>query len=304
MNPNVKISVVIPAYNSAAFIQKTLDAVLQQSLPAFEIIVLDDGSKDDTVAILNSYRPRITIRQQQNKGVAASRNSLCQLAQGELVAFLDHDDIWHPRYLEVQARMYLEHPSAVAFFTGHVDFHGHGGYHWNADGSVELEDVQVIEPMSFLTQYNTKAGLFGSASFFCVPKRVLANIGDEPFDKRVAGVDDSYFCTLLPLLGSVVYCERPLVAYRIIREAQSTDKVKAFGLWVKVFELLEARYRAAAPPPLRRVFQTAFASKRRQCAKRLIGAGRTSEARQQLWRSLGNTFNPASVPFVQNICKV
>jgi len=62
----MKVSVVIPTYNSAEFIKTTLDSVLNQTLPPYEILVLDDGSTDDTISILNAYKSRITLYQQQN----------------------------------------------------------------------------------------------------------------------------------------------------------------------------------------------------------------------------------------------
>src|SRR6185436_11096286 len=99
---DVKISVAIPTYNSSAFIKSTLDSVLHQTVPPDEILVLDDGSTDNTVSILNSYKPQVTVFQRQNRGVASARNILCDLTRGELIAFLDHDDIWHPNYLESQ----------------------------------------------------------------------------------------------------------------------------------------------------------------------------------------------------------
>jgi glycosyltransferase involved in cell wall biosynthesis len=291
----MNLSVVIPTYNSSRTIQSTLNSVLKQTLQPEEILVLDDGSSDNTVSLLSAYHPRVTVFHQENKGVASARNTLCRRANSDLVAFLDHDDVWHPRYLEIQAGLYHRHPQAVAMFTGHTDFFGYADYEWK-DGAVGgTGTVTLKSPLSFLEMYNTKAGLFGSASFFCVPKKVLLEIGPEPFQPLVSGVDDSYLCTLLPLYGPVVYLEEPLVAYRIIREAQSTDKVKAFGLWVKVFEILENRYTSDADPQLRRAFQFAFASKRRQFAKRLFGVGRTGEGREQLYASLRNCSGTSSI---------
>lgn len=291
----MKVSVVIPTYNSAKVIQATLDSVLRQSAPPDEILVLDDGSTDNTVSLLNSYAPRITVFQQANRGVAHARNVLCARAQGDLVAFLDHDDIWHPRYLEVQNKLYSKYPKAVAFFTGHVNFYGYGNYEWSHNRFDAGTSTEIIDPLRFFKRYNTTTGLFGSASFFCVPKRVLAEIGNEPFSEKVSGVDDSYLCTVLPLMGPVVYSPVPLVAYRLTKEAQSTNKLRAFELWTELFELLEAQYRHLPDKKLSRTFRTAFASKRRQYAKRLMGASKVSEARRQLFLSLKKSNNPLSL---------
>ena len=85
-----------------------------------------------------------------------------------------------------------------------------------------------------------------------------------------------------------------LVAYRFTKNAQSTNKLRDLGLWVKVFQLLEDRFRNLPDLELSKAFEAAFAAKRRQYAKRLMGAGQTSEAKRQLWLSLFNTKNPMS----------
>jgi glycosyltransferase involved in cell wall biosynthesis len=289
----VRISVVIPTYNSSLTIQATLHSVLQQTLPPDEILVLDDGSSDDTVAILNAYRPRVTVMQQENRGVAASRNFLCERASGDLVAFVDHDDIWHAKYLEVQQKAFADHPDACAFFTWHVNFGGHGNYQWESDSPKLTSGMEVISPLDFLKRYNETTGYFASMSYCCVSKRVLTAIGKEPF--CLSGVDDSYLCTTLPLYGDVVYTPLPLVAYRVTSTAQSVDRLKMFGLWVRVFELLESRYERRAEPTLRRAFKIAFASRKRQYGKLLMAAGKEAEARKQFWQSIGRSAVPSSV---------
>ena len=291
----MRVSVIIPTYNSARTIQTTLASVLCQNLAPLEILALDDGSTDNTIAVLRSYIPHVTVIQQPNRGVAAARNSLVARAQGDLVAFLDHDDIWHPTYLEVQATLYKRFPEVVASFTGHVNFYGYGQYEWNENRCEVDRRTCVMDPVEFFRLYDTGPGRFGSASFLCVPKSVLKAIGDEPFLENASGADDNYFCRLLPLLGPVVYAPVPLVAYRITNEAQSRDQLKAFKLGVDVFQALEKRYRDSPELVLRREFSRAFASKRRQYAKTLLSAGRTSDARMELWCSLMNSFAPESI---------
>ena len=287
------ISVVIPAYNGSRTIRATLDSVLQQTLPADEILVLDDGSTDDTAAILYSYSPRVKVLQQENRGVAAARNTLCEHACGDLIAFVDQDDIWHPRYLETQHKSFEDHPTASAFFTWHLNFGGLGNYQWDVEPPRIAVDTEVIRPLDFLKRYNEATGYFASMSYCCVPKRVLTNIGKEPF--RLSGVDDSYLCTTLPLCGEVVYTPSPLVAYRVTDTAQSVDRLKMFGLWVRVFELLELRYEREAELQLKREFRIAFASRKRQYGKLLMAAGRAREARQQFRQSIGKSGIPYSV---------
>jgi glycosyltransferase involved in cell wall biosynthesis len=289
----MKISVVIPTYNSAATIRLTLDSVLAQTSPPDEIIVLDDGSADATPSIVGAYVPQVTLHRQKNHGVAHARNVLCNLAQGDLLAFLDHDDLWHPRYLETQLRLFELYPDAGASFTSHVNFDGSGLYAWPHQTSEASGRVEVIDSLDFFVQYNKATGPFGSMSYCCLPKSTLVDLGADPF--RVSGVDDSYLCCKLALTGRpVIFSHAPLVAYRLAPEAQSNNKLRADGLWVDVFQALESRFLQESDSRIRVAFRAAFAAKRRSYAKVLMGVGKSDEARSQLRVSLLNSFGLTS----------
>ncbi len=96
-----KVSVVIPAYNIAAFVKETLDSVFAQTYNNFEVILVNDGSEDTTEleTVLKPYFDRIVYAEQENLGASQARNSAICLARGELLAFLDGDDIWLPDFL-------------------------------------------------------------------------------------------------------------------------------------------------------------------------------------------------------------
>ena len=96
------VSVVIPTFNGERFIGETLRAVLAQSHPAVEIIVVDDGSSDATCRLVRDTAPQARLLQQQNARVSAARNRGLDAARGEFVVFLDQDDVWHPQQLARQ----------------------------------------------------------------------------------------------------------------------------------------------------------------------------------------------------------
>ena len=105
------VSVVIPLYNKAPHISRAINSVLGQTSPPEEIIVIDDGSTDGGGDIVKAYQdPRIRYIRQENQGVSAARNRGIELAKGELIAFLDADDAWKPKFLETISEMRSLYP--------------------------------------------------------------------------------------------------------------------------------------------------------------------------------------------------
>jgi glycosyltransferase involved in cell wall biosynthesis len=114
----IRVSVVIPAYNAARFISETIHSARAQTLQPFEIIVVDDGSSDDTAVVAAALGCRV-IRQ-SNGGVCAARNAGILAARAEWVALLDHDDIWEPRKLERQSDALALRPDVTCVATDFV----------------------------------------------------------------------------------------------------------------------------------------------------------------------------------------
>jgi glycosyltransferase involved in cell wall biosynthesis len=110
---SISISVIIPCYNGARFLRDTLQSVLVQTLPPLEVIVVDDGSTDDSAAIAESYGPPVRVIRQSNQGESVARNRAISEARGEWVAFLDADDLWLPEKLAAQAKLMTPAVGAV-----------------------------------------------------------------------------------------------------------------------------------------------------------------------------------------------
>ena len=104
----IKFSVIIPVYNRAKTIQRAIDSVLNQNYSPLEIIVIDDGSTDETPQIIEKYGDKINIIHQANRGVSAARNKGIKAARGEWIALLDSDDEWLPHKLKLQQDFILE----------------------------------------------------------------------------------------------------------------------------------------------------------------------------------------------------
>jgi glycosyltransferase involved in cell wall biosynthesis len=107
---NKFISVVIPTYNRASFLKEAIDSVLSQIYRDFELIVVDDGSTDDTPKLLLSYGKKIKVITKANKGPSSARNRGIKAAKGKWIAFLDSDDVWKPDKLEKQVQFIKENP--------------------------------------------------------------------------------------------------------------------------------------------------------------------------------------------------
>lgn len=110
-----KVSIITPVYNSSAFIADTIRSVLHQTYDEWELILVDDGSTDDSVSVIQSFRDdRIRlIRLSQNSGPAIARNIAIEASTGRFIAFLDSDDVWLPQKLEKQLRFMLAQDAAV-----------------------------------------------------------------------------------------------------------------------------------------------------------------------------------------------
>lgn len=139
------VSVVVPVYNGSKYIQKAIESVLSQTYKNYEIIVIDDGSTDDTRQKLHVYHEHIRYVFQQNRGSAAARNLGINLAKGELIAFLDSDDFWTmPEKLEKQVACFQANPDLGGINTGWRIVDGEGKHiktvqPWHKAPNLDLE---------------------------------------------------------------------------------------------------------------------------------------------------------------------
>jgi glycosyltransferase involved in cell wall biosynthesis len=284
----MNFTAAICVYNAEQTIKAAVESVLRQELQPIEFLVVDDGSTDGTVSLIESFGPRVTLLKQQHGGVSDARNKVCREARGDFIAFLDSDDIWHPSYLRAHAALARQCSDASAFFTGHVNFSGCDEYAWNESINIEPLEYRTIPASEFIASYNRCPSPFNSMSFCSIPTELLRKLGTSPFPPEVGGVEDTYLLNVLPNLAPVVaYTPAPLVAYRISDSSLSADRLRTMGLIVAAFELLAKR---RDDPLVRRTplktFNMAFAAWRRSYARFLLGVGRIFEARSQLWRSV------------------
>lgn len=193
------ISVIIPTFNRAHVLRHAIDSALAQTCPTFEIIVVDDGSTDETPALLAEYGDRVRVVRQTNQGVAAARNAGIAIARGDLIALLDSDDVWMARKLEKQVARFEADPELGLVHCG-ADF---------VDTGVSLEGMEgwvAAEMLRF-----DREVIIACGSGVVVPRRVAEELGG--FDARMGASEDWDFCYRLATRHRIAFVKEALVRY-------------------------------------------------------------------------------------------
>ncbi|GGD16795.1 glycosyltransferase family 2 protein [Hyunsoonleella pacifica] len=118
---NLKVSIITPTYNSESFIQTTIRSVIDQTYTNWELLIIDDASTDNTLNIVNKFTSKhknkniYVIKNHSNQGAAITRNQGIENASGDIIAFLDSDDVWKPSKLEKQVKFMINHDIDVCF---------------------------------------------------------------------------------------------------------------------------------------------------------------------------------------------
>jgi len=123
-----KVSIIIPAYNKQDSISETLNSIYKQTFSNFEIIVIDDGSKDNTKQVVESFEKDVVYIYQENQGQGAARNEGIKAAKGDYIVFLDADDYWEPEFLETCYHFMEAHPDLVAVNTAQKSYYNETDY--------------------------------------------------------------------------------------------------------------------------------------------------------------------------------
>ncbi len=116
----VEVSVIIPTYNRASFLKEAIESVLNQEYSNYELIIIDDGSIDNTKEIIKLFEGKLKYYYQPHKGVSPARNAGLKLAQGNFIAFLDSDDLWKKEKLKVQMEFMKSHPEIKVCYTEEI----------------------------------------------------------------------------------------------------------------------------------------------------------------------------------------
>lgn len=208
-----KVSVVIPVFNGEHFIRQTIESVLAQTFQDFEIIVVDDGSTDSTAEIVKAFGCKVAYQYQPNAGADIAYNAGIAVASGEYVAFLDHDDGWHPEKLAKQVAILDRYPTVGLTYTEveYVDEHGKA---LNKTTWVKKRKVKTDLTGDFRSILFNK---FPCAipSAMMIRRKILDQIGGFDPDLPANGHGDVEMCILAGQISQLYFTVRPLTQYRI-----------------------------------------------------------------------------------------
>ena len=204
MSESPRVSVVIPNYNYARFVDAAVESALGQTLPPLEVIVVDNGSTDNSLEVLKKFGEKIRVIAQENRGQAGSRNRGMVEARGEFVAFLDADDLWRANKLEKQMKLFSDSEVGLvccALEKVHAD----------------LTPISVIEPKKrgwVLPDFALGVGavVLGGESTAVMRKSILDKVGI--FDSRLSIATGWDMWRRIASVARIDFVPEPLVQYR------------------------------------------------------------------------------------------
>lgn len=204
-----RVSVIVPVYNASRYINECINSLINQSYPNIEIIVVDDGSTDDSLRVLQSYSSIVVLRQ-KNKGASAARNYGLSVATGELVQFLDADDYIGENKIEIQVKQWMQMPDSQTVVFGP----------WTKIG-VSVENMgknqksvwhNYDNPIDILLDFSLN-NCCVPLSAYLIPKNVIRKSG--LWNELLSQNDDGeYFSRVLLHATKLVYCNCALSYYR------------------------------------------------------------------------------------------
>jgi glycosyltransferase involved in cell wall biosynthesis len=204
------VSAIIPTYNRARVVCEAIESVLRQSYREVEIIVVDDGSTDDTQARLAHYGNRICVVTQSNSGPAAARNRGVAASSGELIAFLDSDDLWLPTKIERQVNLLAKIGPSVPCCLSNITMQ------WSTGERTSFDIAALDPPISEGIWLNVDEVLVTRFVLFnqgvMIRRDVLERCGG--FDESLWLLEDTELSLRLSLEGPWAFIREPLVVWR------------------------------------------------------------------------------------------
>ena len=219
------VSIITPCYNGASYISETIESVIAQTYENWEMIIIDDGSKDNSADIVKKYQSqdkRIILIQQANAGSAAARNKGIRMAEGQYICLLDADDIWLPEFLEKQIN-FLEEKGAicVACAYDHIDDKSNDVLH-----TTSVKPIITIKDMKIMNQIGCLTGVYDRSKYGKVYlKEELKSLRD----------DYAYWYDIVSLEGREYGNQESLAKYRVYSSSTTGKKAKLIKIQYRFY---------------------------------------------------------------------
>jgi peptidoglycan/xylan/chitin deacetylase (PgdA/CDA1 family) len=231
------VTVIVPAFNAAATLDSTLASISAQTYPRLEILVVDDGSIDDTAAIVRKVGAqdrRIRLLEQANAGVARARNAALAEARGEYAAWIDADDLWHPEKIARQLAAFAAAPEPPSFV--------YTGYRLIDEDDIILQNYRPLTDVSGYTLCRQIAtNFFSNVSSIMVPTELARAVGGHDprlREEGIEGAEDLLMQLRLAAIGPAACCTAALVGYRMHHASMSNDHYRAACSNLRALELV------------------------------------------------------------------
>jgi glycosyltransferase involved in cell wall biosynthesis len=266
----MRIAAVIPVYNGEAFLRTAIESVLAQTSPVDELVILDDGSTDNTRAVALSYGQHLRYIFQENRGLAAARNAGAAASTCGWVAFLDCDDWWLPDKIAKQRALIESNPDAVLIYSDQ----------WECESAGKMLYIEAVPPQQLWPQLRTRNGL--SSSVAIVRRDALTSIGG--YDEGLRACEDWDFYVRLHAKGPFAYIAEPLAVYRLSPGTMSTNADRM----LQNFEAILESTLLKGLQGWSRILWRRRARSRQLLSAGLIArkAGQRDQERAHLWRSV------------------
>ena len=194
-------------YNYGRYVRAAIESALAQTAAPLEIIVVDDGSTDETPEVLASFGDRIRTFRTQNQGAAAARNFGVAQARGEYIAFLDADDLWRSDKLELQLACFAADPGIGLVHCAHTMFSEHGSEEGSDEPRIDGMEGWVARDLLLLRQHVINPG-----SSIVIPRRIFDEVGG--FDTTLRVSEDWDLCYRIATRYRIGYVPQTLFRYR------------------------------------------------------------------------------------------
>ncbi|WP_118952601.1 glycosyltransferase family 2 protein [Taibaiella helva] len=231
MQPDIKVSIITPSYNQGQFIEETIQSVLMQTYRNIEYILVDGGSTDDTMAVVERYRDRIDIViHEKDKGQSDAINKGFRLATGTLAGWINSDDLLKPFCVEEIVSLYRQNPEDAIFYGALLDI---------IDGDGVKKETRRLEIGSREALLNKNYNVVQPGSFYNL--EIMKSIGFV--DETIHYCMDLDLWLRLLQHGGIKFCqERPLAAFRIWEESKTSTGKRKF---LKDIDRILARHHAS-----------------------------------------------------------